>query len=336
MTKNEDLTLIFKLTGDFKKNLSKRSSLFLSYYALPKILEWHYKVWQKEMPILGKGQETLNEWSSYYQLSSQLDQIFIEIEDRALTDNTMDIFTFFDHFQKHVEKHKDDKIKVKEGDERYYIEDIFQNFYRNFFDKADTSPNRYHIWDHYFPESWKVKADTLKDNVFQRIALVYFLQWAADRISKAKEKDFDRALNEASEELFPEVYPLWWTAILTTVLSPYDPAARIKYLIEMPWTFGGFGRIRSLEGSWEDTPESQTKQMKQMRQMDQEEKDKTVHLVKSLMKFEPHFYRTFESGNLKKLLEQAKTLKGKYDHDTNLEHKRDRLEEIFEAMLKAE
>jgi hypothetical protein len=178
-----------------------------------------------------------------------------------------------------------------------------------------------------------VKADTLKDNVFQRIALVHFLQWAADRISKAKEKDFDKALNEASEELFPEVYPLWWTAILTTVLSPYDPSARIKYLIEMPWTFGGFGRIRSLEGSWEDTPESEVRQMEQIRQMDKDEKDRTVHLVKALMKIEPHFYRTFETENLKKLLEQAKSLEGKYPDNKTFEGRRRTLIEIFEAVL---
>ncbi len=325
-----NLKLAFKLTGDFKKNLNKRSSIFLSYNALPKILEWSVLVWRKDMELLGKGQDTLELWSEYSQLLMQLDGIFSDLENMVLTNNTMDVYDFFHNLEIHTTKYKDEKEKVKDKDERFYVEHLLQVFYRDFFNKVDDSPNRYHIWKSYFPDSWKIRSSTVLNNVFQRITLSEFLQWTAERISKAKDKDFDRALNEASEELFPEVDPIWWSAILILTLSPYDPNARIKYVIEMPWTFGLGERIRVLDGYAENTPENEAKQMAQIRSLYAEDKKQTVEMVRALMKIVPIFDQTFHPSKLSGLKEQIVALK--YEDKSKEEMKRLRLLQILDAI----
>ena len=329
---NDDLKLVAKLIGDFRKYLDKRSGTFLSYNAFPKILEWHVQIWRKDMDLLGNGSETLDLWSQYSQLLMQLDMIFNDMETKVLHDNTMDVYNFFHHLQKHAERFKNEKIKVKDNDERYYIEHLLEVFYRIFFDKVEDSPNRFHIWESYFPKDWRIATTSLLENVFQRITYSQFRQWAGGRIPNAKEKDFDRALNEASEELFPEVDPVWWSAILVLVLSSYDPDARIKSVIEMPWTFGFGGRIRVLDGYPQDTPENDEKQREQLRSFDEAEKDGTVKMVKVLMKIDPIFYHTFKADSLTQLIEQANSLENKYPEDSVQESRRLRLLEIFAAV----
>ena len=327
---NEKLKLAAKLIDDFKKYLDKRSGTFLTYNALPKLLTWHVEMWGKDMELLGKGSETLNLWSQYSQLLMQLDALFNDIETKVLQNNTMDVYTFFRNLEEHAEKFKNEKRIVKEKDERYYIEHLLEIFYRVFFDKIGDSPSSFQIWDSYFPESWKISASTLKDNPFQRITLGQFMMWAMGRIANAKEKDFDTALNDASEELFPEVDPRW-SAILVLTLSSYDPNARIKSVIERPWTFGFGGRIRVLDGYRVDTPENVAKQEAQMRSMDEAEKARTIEMVKTLSNIVPVFHHTFSHSELTSLKAQAISLE--YPADSTYERRRRQLLEIIEAIL---
>jgi len=325
----EDSKLIFKMMNDFKNYLNKRSDLFLSYSVLPSLLNWHIKIWKKENELLAQESKDRILWHQYYQLLTQLDNIFIDIETKVLNDRTQDAYSFFDCLEKHVEKYKEETVMIKKEDKRYYVEHLMNNFYRIFFDNVDDSPNKYHIWESYFPESWKIKISTVLDNVFQRIAYSEFIQWAGNRISNVKEKDYDRSLDGVSKELFPEVDPVWWSAILILALSPYDPNNRIKYVIEMAWTFGFGGRIRVLDGYSENDLEGENKMMMQIQLIDREEKKKTIEMIKVLMKIDPIFNHTFKKDNLVGLIEQANSLIDNYPSDSAQEKKIKRLLQIF-------
>lgn len=51
---NENLKTISKLLSDFYAFLNNRSIIFLTFRCLPKILEWHFKIWEKEYKYLIK------------------------------------------------------------------------------------------------------------------------------------------------------------------------------------------------------------------------------------------------------------------------------------------
>ena len=55
----EDIKITSKLLNDFRNYESKRSSFFMSYNVLPKILEWHIEMWRKEVNLLGKEMKPL-------------------------------------------------------------------------------------------------------------------------------------------------------------------------------------------------------------------------------------------------------------------------------------
>jgi hypothetical protein len=330
---SEDSKLIFKMVNDFKNYLSKRSDTFLFYSVLPNLLNWHVKIWREEHKLLTRESKDSTLWHQYYQLLLQFDSIFIEIETKVLNDETFDVYGFFDCLEKHAEKYKEESIVIK-GNKQYYMEHLMNVFYRIFFDKVDDSPNKYHIWKSSFPESWKIKTSTIFGNVLQRITYREFLQWAGNRISNVKEKEYDRSLDDISKELFPEVDPVWWSAILILVLSPYDPNSRIGYIIRMSWGFGFSGRIRTLDGYFENNLENEKKVMQQVQSIDEREKQKTIEMIKILMKIDPLFYHTFKKNNIVKLMEQANSLEGKYQLNSVEESKRKRLLKIFKEVLK--
>ena len=86
-----------------------------------------------------------------------------------------------------------------------------------------------------------------RNNIVVKITFRSFCQWASRRINEIEEH-YDRKLDNIVYNLFPEVDPPTWVAILIFVLSPYAPENRVKLAIERNWTFGGFSRIRTLSG----------------------------------------------------------------------------------------
>lgn len=331
----KDLKLSTKLLGDFSGALDKRSPYFLVYKVLPKILTWHVKIWKKDMEYLGKGNEFLDTWSNYSQLENILTSIFDLILKKVLTQVSMDYYYFFDQFTKHINTYKDEKETIQ-GQEtpRLYSEHMLSNFYRTFLSGAADSPNSFHLWE-FFPRNWVVTTSSIADskNIIPRITLGQFLQWAGDRISSSKEKDFDKALDDASEYLFPEVDPVSWAAILNFVLSSYDPENRVGSIIKRPWVFGLGGRIRSFSGPAGDDKKFEEDMQKHMRQMDEIEKEKTFELTVALSKMVGVFYRTFAKENLEKMISETKALEKQYSADSIEEHRRKRLLEIFSGLL---
>jgi len=323
----ENLKTISKLLGDFDAFINSRSIILLMWpnEASPKILEWHFEIWKKEYKYLTK-KDKLDEWSSYSEISRILDSLLQKIEERSLKER--EGFSFFENFKKHAEKYKKQYIESEDRSKKYYyVKSLFSIFYRVFFGTIESSPERDDIWEHYFPKEWKITKTNLenKENIITRISLNEFLHWARDRIWQAKE-DFDRNLDDVSNNLFPEVEPVLWARILIFVFSPYGEN-KVKSVIERPWNFGFVGRIRTYSGYPEDNEEEFRKKMDEMMySAEKVETNSTFELAYLL------FPTQFSKENLEKYINNLKELK--YGKESKEENKRLRLLGIFEEMLK--
>jgi len=327
---NENLKTKSKLIGDFDAFINSRSIVLLMWPngAFPKILEWHFKIWEKKYKYLTRKDK---KWIDYSEVSGTLDSIFQKIEERALKERQS--FSFFETFKKHVEKYKRQFVESEDKSEKYYYIDslfsdsLFSIFYRVFFENIESSPERYDIWEHYFPKEWKITKNNLtsKEKVISRISLHNFLNWAQERIWQAK-KDFDRNLDDVVCNLFPEVDPIIWAKILIFVFSPYSEN-RVKSVIERPWNFGFVGRIRTYYDHSEDNEEESRKKMSEMMSSaEKKEANNTFELAYLL------FHDQFSEKNLEKYISNLKELK--YDKESKEEDKRLSLLSIFEKMLK--
>jgi hypothetical protein len=227
----DNLIIASKLLGDFNNFLDKRSTTFLTRFdgMLDSILQWHFGVWKKEHEYLGQDNK-LEEWSMYSDLSRTIDSIFRQIGVRALKEKAS--FSFFKKLERHAEKYKKESVSS-----RYYDESLFDTFYQVFFQNIYDSPERFNIWNHYFPKKWKVTKSNLdsSENIITKISLNNFFEWAHDRIwQTSEEKDFP--LNDVSTNLFPEVDPILWAKILIFIFAPYSED-RLRSVIERPWNF---------------------------------------------------------------------------------------------------
>jgi len=104
------LEITSKLLNDFYNSINKRSIILLVVpeNAFPKILEWHFKVWQNKYMYIKKiiedkvkSKSSLN----YSEILRVLHSILSNIEERSFKEQ--DAFSFFIHFKKHAEKYKE-------------------------------------------------------------------------------------------------------------------------------------------------------------------------------------------------------------------------------------
>ena len=244
-----NLKIISKLLNDFYNFINERSiSALQTELAFTRILEWHFKTWQNHYIFIkkyldNKNKNKIKSFLNYSEVLRVLDLILDNIEERSLK-VTDAFYLFIIHFKKHAEKYKDEF--VGNGNKHLYISYLFELFYRVFFkniEKIDFSV-KHSIWDEYFPKEWKISKTNLIDKenaLFSRLSLVYFLNWARDRITQAtEEKDF--ILGGVSSNLFPEVEPNLWAEFLIFVFSRSKD--RVKLAIEKPWDFGFISRIK--------------------------------------------------------------------------------------------
>ncbi len=328
----ENLKTISRLLNDFNNFINNRSIIFLVVLkeVFPKILEWHFKIWRKEYEYL-KEEKKLEEGSDYSEISGILDAIFKRIEERSVRER--EAFSFFDHFKKHGEKYKQELVKGENGTEYYYIESLFSIFYQVFFENIGTSPERYDIYEGYFPKEWKITKSNLesKENIISLATLHYFLPWAQERIWQAKE-EFDRKLDDISTNLFPEVEPGLWAKILIFAFSLYGEN-RVKSAIERPWNFGFTGRVRTYWGSLEESEEEFNKRTSGMsRSAEKAEAEKTFELVYYLAKRYPVFNQ-FSRQDLENYKNSLNELENTYAKKSKEELKRLRLLGLFTQML---
>jgi len=305
----DNLIIASKLLGDFNNLIDKRSAFFLtrSDKALAGVLQWHFEAWKKEQEYFLQERKS-DEWGMCRELSRTLDSIFKQIEICAFKEWT---FSFFDKLKKHVEKYKGESASS-----RSYVEYLFNTFYQVFFQNIYDAPERFDIWNHYFPGEWKITKKNLENseiNTICKISLGHFFTWASDRIWRAnQERDF--VLNEVSTNLFPEVDPMLWAEILIFIFS--RPSEELlRQVIEKPWNFGFMGRVKVYHGPQED----------ELIRMNIEEEKKTFDL--SYLLFKEQFSKIKLESYIKSLEQLS------YPEEPERERKRLKLYGLFTKML---
>jgi hypothetical protein len=317
----KSLKTISKLLNDFNSFINNRPVFFLvaTEEVFPKILEWHFKVWQKKYMCLGKKID-LDKFTNYSGISRVLNSIFRTIEERSLKEG--EAFSLFAYFKKHAEQYKHEL--VKRDHEHHYIIFLFRTFYQVFFENVLYSSEILDIWEQYFPKEWKISKTNLLDKEHKLLSILswkYFLYWANDRIRQSKEEK-DLVLGEFSRDLFPEVDPNLWAKFLVFVFSGSDEKNRVKLAIEKPWNFGPIERVKLYS-----IDEIGSEEMHKKMSVDIEiERQKTYELTCYLFKKE------FSKENLEKYIKSLQELK--YKEDPEKENKRLRLLNTFNEMLK--
>ena len=309
LIKKNELTLVKEYLNNFLAYINNRSIVLLVWPngTFLKILEWHFRIWEKEYIFFANKYKS-SERMSYREIYGTLNSILQKIEERAFKESQS--FYFFEGFKEHAEKHKKKFVESEDKSKKYYyINYLFDIFYQKFFEVIESSPERYNIWK-FFPEEWKVTKNNITDteNDISRISLNKFFTWAGDRILQEQEI-IDRILDDVSRNIFPEVEPVFWARILFFVFSP-DGEDKVKLAIERPWTFGYVGRVIGFSG--EHKIEIQIKN--------------TFELAFSLFRTE------FTKENLEKYISILNELK--YEKESKEENKRKRLLAMFEDMLK--
>lgn len=305
----DNLIIASKLLTDFNNFLDKRSTMFLTRIdgMLDSLLQWHFGVWKKENIYLGQDNK-LDEWSMYSELSRTTDAIFRQVETRVLKDKAS--FLFFKKLEKHAETYKKESVSS-----RYYVESLFDTFYQVYFQNIYDSPERFNIWNHYFPKKWMVTKSNLEssENVISNISLNNFFEWANGRIwQTSEEKDFP--LNDVMTNLFPEVDPIAWANILIFIFTPPGDD-RLRAVIESPWNFGFMGRVKVFRGPGED----------EIRRLRKDEETNTFDL--SCFLFKEQFTKT----NLESYIQSLEQLS--YPKESKEESKKLRLHRLFTRML---
>lgn len=307
--KEKNLNAISKLLNDFGNFINNRSivSLVVAKETFPKILEWHFKVWQKEQAYLHNDKE-LKIWPDYSEIKRILDSIIKAIEERALKER--ESYSLFRYLKEHAEDRRS---------EEKYIINLFDGFYEILFKNVANSPEQHDIWEYYFPLEWKVTKSNLEDknNLISRISLNEFIRWAQERIWNPKD-EFDKNLDDVSRNLFPEVDPIVWYEILIFWLSPVRPGSRVKDVIERPWNFNYVGRFHTYSGEFEIS----------------EEMEKRASEERSTFKLATMLFRdAFSKESLEHYIRDLKELEGKYKDDSLEETKRLGFLNIFTKML---
>lgn len=329
---DQNFETILKLLDDFGIFIDNRSITFLivSDGAFPKILNWHFKVWEKAYACLSNKKNKSTGGRFYYrEFLMILDSMFKKIEERALKE--MASYPFFETFKKHIDRYEEKFVQEKEENKQKqyysYLKFLFSIFYRVFFEVIEESPEKYEIWEEYFPKEWKITKNNLinKENIISEISLYNFLHWAQERILQPKE-EFDKSLNDISQNLFPEVEPSLWARILIFVLSPSPYGEnRVKSIIKRPWNFGFVGRMQDFDYAGSNEKEDREKVANMIFSEQKEEAKNTFDLAYLL------FSDQFSKENLEKYIAELKELH--YEERSKEEYKRLRLLEIFKEML---
>ncbi|MCK4376605.1 MAG: hypothetical protein KAV97_00080 [Actinomycetia bacterium] len=316
----KSLKTISKLLNDFNSFINNRPVFFLvaTEEVFPKILEWHFKVWQKKYMCLGKKID-LDKFTNYSGISRVLNSIFRNIEEHSLKEG--EAFSLFAYFKKHAEHYKHEL--VKRDHEHHYIIFLFRTFYQVFFENVLYSSEILDIWEQYFPKEWKISKTNLLDKEHKFLSSLswkYFLYWANDRIIQSKEEK-DLVLGEFSRDLFPEVDPNLWAKFLVFVFSGSDEKNRVKLAIERPWNFGPIERVK-LYSINEISSEEMHKKMSE----DIEREEQRTYGLACLL-----FKEEFSKENIAQYIKEIKNLE--YPKESNEENEKIKLLDIFNGML---
>ncbi len=304
--------LAIQLTQNYANNIEKRERFSVGYKILPKVFEWHESLWNQEQVWLNdfntekkiqnilsrKHFPTLRGWAlrlfkwknlkrdrfwNWHYFGADFFQIIIKVLLKA----GHGPYQLFPAFEKHINncEQKLEKIKDEKRKERYwdYITGLFASFCPTFFNEIDKSPSNHSIWDHNFPQEWKI-APNNSDNRIPRVVLHEFIQWSRDRIFKDdNNKDLDEDLTEVINNIFPNVHASLFTAFLTLFFS-----GEVRYTFERKPNFYIFGPIVSWSGSIEETNENRDRKISEMmRDRVASQKDDTIQIILKFFHFWP-------------------------------------------------
>lgn len=313
---NKNLNIAFKLLNDFNNFVNDRSLLFLwSKEVLPKTLEWHFLIWEKEHNLL-EEEKYLEKWSQYSELSNVLDSILRNIEERCFKEGKA--HAFFRLFEEHAEMNKK---KATGKDKKFeYVVSLFEIFYQMIFKLIDTESETHDIW-FYFPKDWKITKSNLlnNENIISRVSWLEFHQWIVSKIIQSS-KIYDLNLDEMVNNLFPEVDPVIWSKISIFFSSAYD----VGQAVEIPWNIGNLGRIRETTLTVSEEEPGKISVERDEKE-EKEEKEKTYELAVFLFK------EQFSEKKLEEYLNELESLN--YPGNSQKERKKLTLQHILKEML---
>lgn len=297
--RKDDWQTLKKLLDGFVSKIENRNKVFLLVFPefLPKILEWHFFLWKKQYSEYAKDKIRTNTRidSHVFEVDQLIDTVIKFVTKEALVGGSGNAFSYFKTLETHVDKYQNELI---EGEKHtyLYIEQI--PMYEDCFNLIPQSQESYNIWEHYFPESWKVTISNLEKHKISNVWYRRFLDWSQSRLWK-ENNEWDKEMEELSKELFPSVDPITWAKIYTFVLRPWS-GSRIKSIIERGINFGYAGRV--ISGNAEDVEASFSKIYKA-------EIEETIELALYL------FGRVFTKENLTEWLTELESLE--YAEDTD-------------------
>jgi len=311
--KHRELELAIQLSQTYVNNIEKRDRFSIGYEILPKVLEWHEKLWAGEKLWLKsydtekriqnffsqKHFPTFRAWALkiYKKTNSKRDRFwnwhyfggeFFKAIITVLLKDGHGPYQLFSAFKKHVDESMEKLNKIEDEKEKqkydHYITGLFASFCPTFFSEIDSAPSNYEIWEHNFPAEWKVSMSNTKSGI-SGVILHEFLQWARDRIfKKENEENFDKDLTEVINGIFPNVHSSLFTAFLMLFFS-----TEVKYAIEKEPNFYILGTSVSWTGSVEESKEDMDKRLAQMMNAKAEsQKEETINII-----LNPNFFSRY-------------------------------------------
>lgn len=318
---NQNLNLISKLLNDFNNFVENRSHVFLVVVdeVFPKILDWHFIIWNKEYELLQEKNQ-IRDAGKYSEILRSLNSTFKKIEIMSLKEGQS--FSFFKKFKEHIEKYQFQFIYNESDKKFYYIKSIIPIFYLTLTENINNSTERYDIWKNYFPSQWKVTKENIgnPDNLISSELFHQFLEWTQRRIWESiQQNNHDEILEEISSNLFPSTDPIIWAKILTFVLRPWTNDNRMLSLVSKKTNFGYVGRVFS---GFVDSDDNLTNTWAKQQKSRQED---TLKLAIYL--FKDHFTKE----KLTKFIEDLEKLE--FESESNEEIRRKEYLRIFQAMM---
>ena len=304
--KHKKFELAIQLAQTYVHNVDKRDGFLVSYEILPKVFEWNEKLWseqqawsknyklekriqnffpQKYFTAVGswllKMYKKINPYKDHFWKWNYFGADFFKELVKVLLKDRHNPYQLFLSFKTHAEEsvNKLNKIEDKKEKQEYdrYITGLFSSFCPIFFSEVGNAPSAHEIWDHYFPEEWKISMTNRKSEV-SRIILHEFLQWSRDRIFKN-----DDNLTEAISGIFQNVHPSLFTSFLMLFFSE-----EIKNAVGKEPNFYILGTSVSWVSSAGEAEEDEGKRITElMNAKSESQKEETIGIILNF--FTPHW-----------------------------------------------
>jgi hypothetical protein len=247
--KNE-FQLANELGQIYLNNVEKREAVFVIHDFTPKVLEWGFEFHKKLDGYLEeskkdiKNEEYIFKWNLF---QGAFLQKIIEI---AILRWSIFASSFFRELEKYIEEYEKnygeemntEEIKENESrndvpSQRYqgfyvgYLRNILQNFCSSFFEHIADSPERFDIWEHYFPSEWKITKENLQNQKTKKIVMILFVELFDQTIKKVFEAD-DKYVITILEKLYPEINIKLWMMLVCFYYCRENADQSIKILVE--------------------------------------------------------------------------------------------------------